>query len=261
MRNLLVLVAAVLVLAGCGERTASNDPAPAGQADSGGARLESLQGRTFVLESAIEKGAPLGIVSGTTIELRFTDDGRLVANAGCNTMTGTAAMSGDRLDTDLGVTEMACDEPRHAQDEWLSTLLTGNPTLRVDGDRMTISSPDAELVLARQQDEPLQGTTWTVSSLLDAQSAGSATTEATLEFGDGEVAITGLCNLKSVAYRESGPTLTFELGMLTRMACAPEIMTVENAAVQVLDGEATYEVDGRTLTITNGDHALQLTAG
>jgi heat shock protein HslJ len=47
--------------------------------------------------------------------------------------------------------------------------------------------------------------------------------------------------------------------MLTRMACAPEIMTVENAAVRVLDGEATYEVDGATLTITKGDQKLQLT--
>lgn len=256
MRNLLVLAAVVLVVAGCGAQPA--DDAPAG--DTGGDRMD-LQGRTFALESATTRGEPYALVSGTTVELRFTDDGRLVANAGCNTMTGAADVRDNRLDADLAVTEMGCDQPRHAQDEWLTALLSGGPAVSMAGDRLTISSPDAELVLTQQKDQPLHDTTWTVTSLVDGQSAGSATTESTMTFGPDEVEITGLCNLKSVAYEENGDKLTFELGMLTRMACAEPIMTVENAVVRVLDGEATYEVDGTTLTITKGDHSLQLTAG
>jgi heat shock protein HslJ len=255
MRTLLIVVAALLVLAGCGERPAGDAPVPVDAGDT----PDSLIGKTFVLASATEKGDPLAIVSGTTIELRFTADGRLVANAGCNTMTGPATVTADGLDADLSTTEMACDDARHAQDEWLSTLLTGKPAVRMEGDQLTLSARDAELMLVEQQAMPLHDTTWTVTTLVEGQTAAAATTEATLTFGDGEVTVTGLCNLKAVKYQESGPTLTFELGMLTRMACAPEIMTVENATVRVLDGEATYEVDGTTLTITKGDQKLQLT--
>ncbi len=212
------------------------------------------------MESATQQGEPFAVVSGTTVELRFTDDGKLVATAGCNTMSGAATVRDDRLLADLAVTEKACDEPRHAQDQWLSALLTSGPEVGVDGDRLTLTTPDAELVLSEQQDVPLHDTTWTVTTLVEGQSASAAPVEATLTFGDGTVEVTGLCNLKAVTYEESGPALTFQLGVLTRMACAPEIMTVENAAVRVLDGEATHEVDGTTLTITNGDHSLQLTA-
>jgi heat shock protein HslJ len=37
-------------------------------------------------------------------------------------------------------------------------------------------------------------------------------------------------------------------------------MTVEQAAVTLLDGETTYRIDGRTLTITKGDKGLRFTA-
>lgn len=45
------------------------------------------------------------------------------------------------------------------------------------------------------------------------------------------------------------------------MACAPDIMKVENAATTVLNGPATHAISGRTLTITNGTHGLHFTAG
>jgi len=251
MRILLMMVVAVLGAAGCGAKASGG---------GAGGEPEPLRGKAFVLESATEHGKPYAIVSGTTVELRFTADGRLVANAGCNVLSGPATVSGDLFDADLSATEKACDEPRHAQDVWLSTFLGSRPAWRMDGDRLTLSSPDTELVLAPQKTVPLHDTPWTITTLIDGQSAGGATTEATLTFGDGEVTVTGLCNLKTVAYEESGTTLTFQLGPMTRMMCAPEIMTVENAAVRVLDGAATYELDGTTLTITNGDHSLQLTA-
>jgi heat shock protein HslJ len=110
---------------------------------------------------------------------------------------------------------------------------------------------------------PLVGTTWQTDTLIQGAVAGAtpAGVAATLVFGQDEVSVSGLCNLRAAKYRTSGSTVTFQLGPLTRRACAPEIMTVEQAAVTLLDGEATYRIDGRTLTITKGDKGLRFTAG
>ena len=221
---------------------------------------DTLRGRTFATNVITEQGKPRTLVSGTAIELRFTDDGRLVANAGCNTMTGTVTLTGGTLDaTDLSITEIGCDPQRHEQDQRLVAFLSGKPSWRLDGDSLVLSSTDAELVLLHDKARPLVGTTWKVDSLIDGQIVGAtpAGVVATLVFGQDEVTVTGLCNLRSVPYRISGLTLTFELNALHLKACSQEIMTVEQAAIGVLSGVTTYRIDAGTLTITKGDKGLR----
>lgn len=253
---LCMTLAALLVVAGCGaDRGRTGSPPPADP--------DVLRGKTFTAEKITERGEALALVTGTGIELRFTDDGRLLANAGCNLMSGTVTQADNRLDiADLSVTEMGCDPPRHDQDRWLSDFLGATPAWRFEGENLVLNAAETELVLAPQQTRSLQDTAWTVSTLVDGQVAGSlpAGVTATLVFDKDKATVTGLCNLHEVTYRADGPTLTFALGRLTRKMCDPAIMTVENAAVAVLDGETTYELDGNTLTLTNGDRGLQLVA-
>lgn len=258
-----LLPLAMLTAAGCAGRSdagqAAGDPAAVPAAAATG----PLAGQTFTATSLTERGSPRELVPGTRIELRFTDDGRLVANAGCNTITGRVTTSAGRLDTDeLGITELGCDPPRHEQDQRLSAFLAGGPSWRLDGDTLVLSAAGTTMTLTRLVSPPLAGTTWRIDTLIHGAVAGSspAGADATLMFGAGEVTVSGLCNLRAVPYRAAGATITFELGPLTQIACAPEVMRVEEAAVAVLDGQTSYRIDGRTLTITKGDLGLGLTA-
>jgi hypothetical protein len=80
------------------------------------------------------------------------------------------------LRVDAGaMTEMACDEPRMAQDDWVSFIGSG-PTISLDGDELVLhpaaSSPDFDRE-GRRARPPLVGPTWTVDSIVagDAVSA------------------------------------------------------------------------------------------
>jgi heat shock protein HslJ len=252
-----IVPVAVLAVAGCGI-----DPVEPGEGPARGsspADPGALHGRTFTSKTITERA----LVPGTSVELRFTDDGRLVANAGCNTISGTVTLTGGRLDApDLSITEMGCDPQRHDQDQRLSAFLSSKPSWRLDGENLLLSSTDTDWVLAQETAPPLVGTTWKVDTLIQGEVAGStpAGVDATLVFGQDEVTVSGLCNLRAAKYHAAGSTITFELGPLTMMACAPDIMRVEQAAVALLNGEATYRIEPRTLTITKGDKGLRFTA-
>jgi heat shock protein HslJ len=254
MRYAVLGVVLAIVLTGCGGEPSGNPAGP---------EPDSLRGQAFTSTVITEQGKQHPLVDGTSIQLRFTDDGRLVANAGCNTMSGPVTLGANKVTTtDLSITEMGCDPQRHEQDQRLSSFLADAPSWRLEGENLVLRSANTELVLTQEKARPLVGTTWTADTLIQGEVAGStpAGVAATLVFGGDEVTVTGLCNLRTLKYQATESTITFELGPLTRMACAPEIMTVENAAVALFDGETTYRIDTRNLTITKGDKGLRFTA-
>jgi len=263
-----IALAAVLAATGCAGRAdpaghGAGSPSPDTANPQGSPDSASLRGRKFTAKAITEQGTARPVVAGTSIELWFTDDGRVVVNAGCNTMSGTVSLAGGRLDVpDMSITEMGCDQLRHEQDQRLSALLASKPSWRLDGENLVLSSPSAEVVLIPRDVRPLVGTTWKLDTLIQGDVAGSgpAGVGATLVFGPDEVTVSGLCNLRTVKYQASGSTITFELGPLTKMSCAPEIMAVESAAVALFDGQAAYKIDTDTLTITKGDKGLHFTA-
>lgn len=261
---LLGILPIAVVMVGCAGQSGPAEPGgPATGSPSTSADPAGLYGRTFTSKLLTEHGKPRALVPGTSIELRFTDDGRLVANAGCNTISGTVTLAGGRLDApDLSITEMGCDPQRHEQDQRLSALLASKPSWRLDGDDLVLSSSGTELVLAEQKALPLVGTVWKADTLIQGQVTGAtpAGVAATLVFGQDQVTVSGLCNLRTAKYRASGSTITFELGPLPSQTCAPEVMRLEHAAVALFDGEATYRIDANALTIMKGDRGLRFTA-
>src|SRR2546423_11077938 len=114
-KTMTTLLTLALALGACGRGPVP----PAGATDSSD---REPWGRTFLSTSVTENGRPRPVVDGTRISLTFVADGhRLGAQAGCNQMGGPAAFEGGRLVVgDLATTEMGCDAPRHAQDEWLA---------------------------------------------------------------------------------------------------------------------------------------------
>lgn len=255
-----VLPLLLLVIAGCGERPAESG-APADE--------DSLRGRTFLSTEVTEAGKPRPLVARTRVSLNFTDDGRLLASAGCNTMAGVVDTADGRIDVGGGLdtTGMGCEQPLHEQDSWLAGLLGAGPEWRLDGARLVLRTPDVELVLADREvadpDRPLTGTTWTVDTILDGQTASStpAGATATLRFGEDMVEISGGCNGGSAAYTVSGDTIRFENAVMTLKACAPDIMRLEAAVLDVVRGEVEIQIDADRLTMTQpSGEGIQLRA-
>ncbi|MGM1064550.1 META domain-containing protein, partial [Saccharothrix sp. Mg75] len=255
MRYTAFLMAVLLLTAACGREAApAGDSAPTG---------DDLRGLSFTASTGTEQGRARALVAGTTVRVRFTDDGRLVVSGGCNTLSGPVDTGGGRLAvTDPSITEMGCDPERTAQDRFLVDLFTGNPAWRLDGDTLVVGSPDDNLRLVRERALTLAGEVWRVDTLIQGTTAGAAPAgvTATFVFTDSGVAITGLCNLTAAEYRTTGRTITFTPGPVTRKACEPDVMALEAAALAVLDGEVAYALDARTLTLSKGDRGLRLIA-
>ncbi|GAB2854768.1 META domain-containing protein [Lentzea nigeriaca] len=241
---LAALVVSLLVVAsGCGGRSA------------GGAPGKDLRGKVFVSTSVTEQGKPRALVEGTSIELSFTDDGRLIARAGCNMMQGRVSLGDGKLSvSDLGSTAMGCPNPDlHKQDEWLSKLLSAGPSWELDGGNLVITGSDAEIVLGTEAPAALEGGTWTVDSLVtgDAVSSIPGAVTATVAFMDGKINVFTGCNSGSASYKVDGRAITFTSLLHTEKVCGPDQTLVEKALLGALSGQVTYKIDRQTLSLTS----------
>lgn len=244
MSNRILLAAlAVLLLAatsGCGDRAAGQ----------GG----DLRGKVFVSTSVTEQGKSRALVEGTSIELNFTDDGRLIARAGCNMIQGPVSLDDGKLAaTDLGTTAMGCPNPDlHAQDDWLVKLLSATPSWRLDGANLVITGSGTEIVLGTEAPEKLEGGEWKLDSLVTADAVSSipGAVPASLKFENGKVTVFGGCNEGSASYKVDGQTIMFESLVHTDKACGPDETLVEKAVLAALNGQVTYKIDRRSLSLT-----------
>jgi heat shock protein HslJ len=158
-----VAAAGLLVaLTGCGN-----------ESTAGGA----LKGRSYLSTAVTEDGKPKQLVPNSRVRLQFTDDGRLIADAGCNSMQSPVDTDDGKLSLDdqLAVTAMGCDQPGHAQDGWLTTILLSEPAWKLEGDRLSITSGGTTISLTdRQTVEPdlaLDGTKWSLETVISGRSA------------------------------------------------------------------------------------------
>jgi heat shock protein HslJ len=262
------LLLLALALAGCGRGTAS-------QAGAAGSTDGEPWGRTFLSTSVTENGQPRPLVTGTRVTLNFVEDGhRLGAQAGCNSMGGQVSFAGGRMIVgDLATTEMGCDPPRHAQDEWLAGFLTSRPEWSREGSTLTLDNGTTRIVLEDKKvadpDRPLRGTKWVVDTVVDGESASSvpAGAEAFIAFGDGPdrerfTGNTGCNGMggNSVVHEDTS-TITFSEVITTKMACEDDRMRLERAVLNTLKGDVRYQIDADVLRLDGpGGHGLRLRA-
>lgn len=261
----LALVA--LVLAACSggttPTTAPSASAPASGAPAAGGTptVEDLEGRSFVVTAA----EGYEVVPDSSIVLQF-GEGRIVIEAGCNTM-GTQFGIQDGLLTmgEMIQTEKACAPALMAQDQFMSDFLY-NTTIVLDGDTLTLTKDAVSMTLTdrevAQPDLPLEGTTWVVNSMIDTTSVSSMPdgVEATLVFSNGEVQVNSGCNTGSGPATISEDTITFGPIATTRMACDDATMEAEGAILVVLQGEVNYVIESTSLALTGDESALFLNA-
>jgi len=265
-----VSLAAALVLASCG----SSDSGAKGGSGADGTTTEAttsttaasggalgLDGKAFTA-TGVEGYEP---VADSQLTLTF-QDGNLSVNAGCNTLFSTYEVDGDQLawSGTPGGTMMGCPDDLMNQDTWLIELFTAGVTAQLDGDELTLTSDDVTITLAEVADAPLEGTAWTLESVVadDAVStyASGEGGDPTLTIAeDGTVQVFTGCNTGNTTAEVTDTTITFAPMAMTQMMCA-DAAEVEAAVTTVLDGETTYVIDGSSLTITKGDTGLIYTS-
>jgi heat shock protein HslJ len=247
MRLRLAAVPLLLVLAACGARAAEQS-AP-----------DPLRGKTFLATAVTENGKPRALVPNTEVSVEFTDDGRLIAQAGCNTMQGQVNTANGKLVVDdLASTAIGCPQASGEQDAFVAKVIGASPSWQLDDDQLTITSGTTTLAMAPREavhpDKDLAGTTWVLDTLVDgdvASSMAAGAPEVTIVFDGTRATADTHCNGVGAEYSVTGDTIEFTGGVSTKMACAPEIMQGEDAVSAVLNGTVTYKITADRLTLTN----------
>ena len=242
----------LLALAACGD-----------ESSAGG----SLKGKSYLSTAVTENGQAKQLAAKTRIRLQFTDDGRLIADAGCNSMQSRVSTSNGRLAVeDLAMTDMGCDAPRHAQDDWLATLLHNKPTWKLEADTLTVASGGTTISLldrkTAEPDLPLDGTNWSLETVITGEVAShqAGSEKAWITFnGERVTGSTGCNELQGVVARDNGK-LTFGDLVTTRRACVGDGAALESAFLDTLKGEVTYEIDSSRLKLRARGNGLDFTA-
>lgn len=252
---MIALAGAVLLLAGCGQNTGTDTGA-------------SPTGKTYLSTSVTEDGKPKQLAPKTRVRLQFTDDGRLVADAGCNSMQTKVSTKDGKLtlDGELASTAMGCPGPQQGQDSWLAGIISAKPTWKLDGSKLDVTAGSTTISLTdRKVAEPdlaVDGTKWTLTSVITGEAAshqaGSEKAWLTLN-GERVTGSTGCNDFQGLVARSTGK-LTFGELATTRRACAGTAATLESQLLKGLKGEVSYEVDGSTLKLRSAGGGLDFIA-
>ena len=157
---------------------------------------------------------------------------------------------------DLRATQMGCSPELQAQDEFLSQFFRSSPAIELDDESLTLTGVDATIEFqdrrVAEPDLPLEGTQWTVDSLVSADAVSSVPTgsEPELQFADGKVTGTTGCNTLNGPAEVGNATITFGPLATTRMACV-DGQDVEQHVLAVLSGQVTYAIDADTLQLSS----------
>lgn len=223
-----------------------------------------IDGRQFVSTSV----SGYELVPGTLIRLTFDGDS-IGAQAGCNSIFGKYSLNGDVLVvSQLGMTEMGCQQPLMAQDEWIISLLSSQPRLTLIGDQLELASDSIRVEFLDREvaepDQPLTGVTWNLTTIITGDSASSvpaAVSAFILLNADGTVSLQDGCNSGGGDYSVDGDQIRFGVIVMTRLACLGDAGEVEQEFLAVLNADSvTYAIDANTLTLQAGEHGLQFSA-
>jgi heat shock protein HslJ len=243
-----VLALSILGLGGCGRASAG----------SGG---EWPGDRAFYSTAVTKGGRPHDLVPGTRIELRFFEDGRVSAQAGCNHLGGDGRIEGGRLVLgEMSMTEMGCDQARMDQDRWLGGFLGSRPTWALAGVALTLRGGDVEIQLADRDvvdpPRPLAGTRWVVDTIVDGDTASSVPAgRAAVVVFDGRGGVRADTGCFEIAGRAEVTATVIHFSGVggDPVPCPSPAATTHAAVAGVLDGPVTYRITGPRLTLTGSD--------
>lgn len=267
MRRFLVLTVGLAVLMGsaCGgdddDNAAVDDDTSTTSEPANGGDTGPFGLRTFVATEVTENGQPRPLVEDTQLTVDFGPDDQVGIQAGCNSMSGVAEVTDDLVKAaDLMTTDMGCDPPRHAQDEWIAGLFAQGLAYTLDGDQLTLTADATVITMVDRKtvnpDRPLEDTEWQLDGIVEGDGVSSVPqgAVATVVFSGGEVVVTNEgCNGARGSVEITETEITIDGLMMTRMGCPPAPTTVEQAITQTLDGTVTYRIDSDRLDVSNAN--------
>jgi len=240
----------------------TDPPSSTGPSTPSGSGID-LTGRAFIVTDT-DGHEP---VPGSQLRVSFDERG-LGGTGGCNSFDGPRwVVESDvlRLDGPIGMTAMACEPTALMdQDAWLARFLSGEPTVALDGDTLTLEKGDVTITLVDEEvaepDRQLQGTTWVLEGIIDGDAVSSVpagTPIPTLTFTGTDLTVDTGCNTGGGTYAVDGDGLAVSPLRLTRMACSePAGNELERTVVRTLEGRLTFEIDADVLTLTSGGRGL-----
>lgn len=99
----------------------------------------NLNGTSFTTTELTVGGQARPAAGSSSFSVSFTD-GRVNADFGCNTGSGTYRIEGEVLVVDqFSMTRKGCSGELGDQDGLMSELVMGSPTVQLDGDQLTLT--------------------------------------------------------------------------------------------------------------------------
>ncbi|HET6738695.1 MAG TPA: META domain-containing protein [Kribbella sp.] len=229
-------------------------------------------GRTYLSTAVDEDGLPKQLVPNTRVRLGFArqpnkneGDPRvwdiLRAGVGCNAL-GTAVGAGELLAggrltvSGLGGTQVGCEPPLRDQEEWLMTFLTSEPSWRLNGDELTLTSGGTTITLLdrkiAQPDFPLDGIKWMIVTTItngDTRQGYGRTEDAWIRFDDGHLTGWNGGTALTGSVTRNNTELSFSDIVVTGRAETAETAAMQTAILDTLGPAVSYTIDHNHLTL------------
>ena len=268
-------VTLLALLAGCGGSTV------VAQGDGGKPAIASDERptgewRTTTITEDPPAQAPL--VKPDAFTLRFFDDGRVLAQARCNSISGQYRISDGRFRMDEAAqTEMGCPgDNRHEEDQWLSTFLTSGPDFEFANNRISLDSDTIQVELGPREEvqpnKPIVGTRWQLTHLTDgpapgapadpnsAVSASMAPPQTELTFDEDSVRGKSGCAEFAGRAKQMGDSIQFSAIKYSGCDHGSEPVGLQDV-LAVLKGVVLVKIHVSTLTLTHSSgRGMQLRA-
>ena len=242
----------------------------------------TLDGRTFRITSLRDGDTDIPVDSTHTIGFV---DGRVTASTGCNGMGGTVQSVGTTLViVDLGQTLMACTGDKAAREKAMVTLLNSRPAmelterrLRLSGGGVTLAAEETEspattpppATTASPSQNVLDGTTFTITKLVDGETDVPVEASGTLAFAAGKVRVKVGCNDAGGDVASADTTLVIHQLASTAAGCPTAEATAREAlvnrlltsrpSIQLADGQLRLAAGRIVLLAVDRDAATSAT--
>jgi heat shock protein HslJ len=269
MKERLILIVALLVLAGLALGACAASPTPIEMTPiettlPGSSPLNETQWELIRYISA--QGQLADILAETQVTLEFAD-GKLSGSAGCNSFFGDYQSNAGSLTIgSIGYTEMFCTRPEGVMEQesaYLSALLDA-ASYTIDGESLTVTNVDGEDILIFRILKPvtLADEDWEMVALNNGQGevvpalAGISVTATFSQ--DGNLAGSAGCNHYGSTYVVNGEQITIPAPAATRMFCSEfaGLMEQESAYLAALTSAAGYRIQQGALELYDAEGAL-----